>query len=210
MATVLHIQASPAKERSFSLRTATAFLESYRQSHPGDAVRTIDVFGGSVSEFGVREVAAKYKVMHGRPHSREEADAWRGVARTIDDFKAADKYVISAAMWNFGIPYMLKKYIDVITQPGLTFSFSPQEGYKGLVTGKPAMLILARGGAYTKGTPEAAYDFQRPYLELALGFIGFTRIDCIAVEPTLAGGPDGAAEALNRAAAAAREKAMRF
>jgi len=210
MATVLHIQASPMKERSYSLRAATAFLESYRKSHPEDAVRSIDVFDGTMSEFGVREVAAKYKVLHGKPHTKDEADAWQGVVRTIADFKAADKYVISAAMWNFGIPYMLKKYLDVIIQPGLTFAYSPDKGYTGLVTGKPAMLVLARGGSYPKGTPDAAHDFQRPYLELALGFIGFTRIDCITVEPTLAGGDEAATEALNKAVAAAREKARGF
>ena len=51
-------------------------------------------------------------------------------------------------MWNFGIPYILKHYIDLIVQPGLTFSFSPSEGYKGLVTGKPVTVVYARGGAY--------------------------------------------------------------
>jgi FMN-dependent NADH-azoreductase len=210
MATVLHIQASPTKDRSYSLRAATAFLESYKESHPKDTVRTIDVFDGSMPEFAAQEVAAKYKIMHGKPHAQAEADAWAHVVRTIADFKAADKYVISSAMWNFGIPYMLKKYIDVLLQPGQTFTFSPAEGYKGLVLGKPAMLILARGGAYPPGTPAAAYDFQKPYLECALRFIGFTKIDCVLIEPTMAEGPDAAARHLETAMADARNKAKPF
>ena len=32
-------------------------------------------------------------------------------------------------MWNFGIPYKLKQWIDVITQPGLAFRFDPAQGY---------------------------------------------------------------------------------
>jgi putative NADPH-quinone reductase len=32
-------------------------------------------------------------------------------------------------MWNFGIPYKLKHYIDVLTQPGQTFNFDPTTGY---------------------------------------------------------------------------------
>ena len=54
----------------------------------------------------------------------------------IERFKGADKYLFSLPMWNFGIPYKLKHYIDVLVQPTYTFSFSPKEGYKGLVTRK--------------------------------------------------------------------------
>jgi len=210
VATLLHIQASPMKERSFSLRTATAFVESYRQSHPGDTVRTVDVFDGTIGEFGVLQVAAKYKILHGKPATEEERAAWQSVERTIAGFKAADKYVLSSAMWNFGIPYMLKKYFDILVQPGLTFTYSPAEGYKGLVTGKPALLVLARGGAYGAGTGAESLDLQKPYLETILRFIGFTEIDTILVEPTLMGGREAAAEKLAAAIAAAREKARTF
>jgi FMN-dependent NADH-azoreductase len=89
-------------------------------------------------------------------------------------------------MWNFGIPYKLKHYIDIIVQPGYTFSFSPEEGYKGLVTGKPIAAIYARGGAYGPDTGMASYDLQKTYLELVLGFIGFSDFQAIAVEETLA------------------------
>jgi len=210
MGTLLHIQASPMKERSFSLHTATAFIGSYLQSHPSDTVRTVDVFDGTLAEFGVLQAAAKYKILHGKPASEEERTAWAAVEKTVAEFRAADKYVLSSAMWNFGPPYMLKKYIDIIVQPTLTFAYSPAEGYKGLVTGKPALLILARGGAYGPGSGAEGYDFQKPYLEMILRFIGFTRIDTILVEPTLMGGPPAAAEKLAAAIAVAREKAKTF
>ena len=70
----------------------------------------------------------------------------------IERFKSADWYLFSLPMWNFGVPYVLKHLIDVIVQPGLTFSFSPTEGYKGLVTGKKAVAVYARGGAYGSGS----------------------------------------------------------
>ena len=56
----------------------------------------------------------------------------------IEQFVNADKFLLAIPMWNFGIPYRLKQYLDVILQPGYTFSFSPETGYSGLVTGKPA------------------------------------------------------------------------
>jgi FMN-dependent NADH-azoreductase len=87
-------------------------------------------------------------------------------------------------MWNFFIPYKLKHFIDLITQPGLTFSFSSESGFRGLVTGKPVPVIYARGGEYGKAE-SSAMDFQKPYLELLLGFIGFQDIRSILIEPTL-------------------------
>ena len=37
----------------------------------------------------------------------------------------ADRVLISTPMWNFGIPYKLKQWFDLIVQPGITFRFDP-------------------------------------------------------------------------------------
>jgi FMN-dependent NADH-azoreductase len=147
-------------------------------------VDTLDLWREELPPFDGETINAKYAVLHGQPHSPAQAAAWAKVTAIADRFTSADRYLFSLPMWNFGIPYKLKHYIDVITQPGLTFSFSPAAGYKGLVTGKPAVVVYARGGEYLVGG--TAYDFQKPYFELILGFIGFTDIRSIVVEPTLA------------------------
>jgi len=210
MATLLHIQASPRGEESFSLRTAEAFLESYLESNPGDRVKTLDLFADTIPEFGLEVARGKYKILHGLEQTQEEKQAWQVVEEAIAQFTGADKLLISAPMWNFHLPYRLKQYIDVIVQPGYTFSYSPEEGYTGLTTGRPAMLILARGGEYPAGTDASALDFQQPYLECILGFIGFTDIRTIVVEPTLQSGPEMAEQKLAEAAAKARGAAKSF
>ena len=210
MATILHIQASPLKEHSFSHRVAKAFLESYLAAHPNDTVTPVDVFDGTMTEFGASEVSAKYKIMHSQPYTPTDAFVWKNVEAAIAAFKSADKYVISSAMWNFSIPYMLKKYVDIIVQPGYTVAYSPEKGYEGLVTGKPVLLILARSGAYGKGSGMEAYDFQQPYLEAILKFIGFTDIQSIVIEPTLAEGTAQAAKVLAKASDLARKMAKKF
>ena len=210
MGTILHIQATATPERSYSLRAANAFLESYRESHPEDTVQTIDLGMDALPDFLGLAAQGKYGILHGQQHTQEEADAWKAIEAEIERFKSADKVVISSPMWNFGIPYRLKQYFDIIVQPGYTFSFSPETGYSGLVTGKPAMLVLARGGEYKPGTDAAAFDFQRPYLEGILGYIGFTNIGVIVVEPTLQGGEEVARKKLDDAIAEAREKAKTF
>lgn len=185
MSKLLYIESSPRKERSASIRVARVFLDAYIGSHHGHEVQTLDLWDCDLPPFDGQTINAKYAIMHGLEHTPAQAAAWRRVADIAEQFKRADRYLFSVPMWNFGIPYVLKHYIDVLTQPGLTFSFSPAEGYKGLVTGKPAVVIYARGGEYPPGSGMAAYDFQRPYLETVLGFIGFTDIRGIVVEPTL-------------------------
>jgi FMN-dependent NADH-azoreductase len=80
-------------------------------------------------------------------------------------------------MYNFAIPAVLKAWIDHIVRAGLTFS-AGADGYKGLVTGKKATIIIASGGAYA-GTASEAYDQQTPYLRTILGFIGITDVTFI-------------------------------
>ena len=119
--------------------------------------------------------------------SPDDQRAWKAVEAVIDRFKAADRYLLAVPMWNFGIPYRLKHYLDVLIQPGYTFGVSPETGYYGLVTGKPLVVVYARGGEYPAGSPSAAYDMQKPYVELAFHFMGFTDIRSIVLEPTLSG-----------------------
>jgi FMN-dependent NADH-azoreductase len=210
MAKLLYIRTSPRGERSHSNAVGDAFVEAYRAAHPGDEVVVWDVFRMALPTFDGFALQAKYAILHGQSHSDEERAAWRAVESVIEEFKSADKYLLASPMWNFGIPYRLKHLLDVLIQPGYTFGYSAGAGYTGLVTGKPIVLALARGGEYPPGTPGEAFDLQRKYLELALGFIGFTDIRLLTVEPTLQEGPERAMERRTAAIAAARELAVGF
>lgn len=199
MSKLLYIEASPRGARSASHTVAQHFLDAYRQAHPGDTVEVVDLWHTSLPEFDGPTLDAKYAVLHGQQHTPEQATAWQAVVNLAEQFTAADKYVISLPMWNFGIPYKLKHYIDLIVQPGLTFSFSPEKGYSGLVTGKPIVAIYARGGAYGPGSGAEGYDQQTGYLKQVLGFIGFTDIKEILVEPTMASKDEAVAKADHKA-----------
>ena len=210
MATVLHVQASPRGYQSYSSRLAAAFLARLTQVNPDMHVDTLDLFDANLPEFAAPAAKAKYAVMAGETPTDDAGLAWKKVIAEVARLKAADRVVISSPMWNFSIPYQLKHWIDVITQPGLTFSFSPDTGYTGLITGRPAALLLARGGAYAPGTPTQALDMQLPYLETVLQFIGFEDIHPIFVQPTLHGGPDTAAAKLAEAIDQAEQLAEAF
>ena len=208
MAKVLYIKASPRMERSHSMAVANAFVESYRAKNPNDEVIEIDLFSKDLIPYDGLAVQAKYTIMHGKEHSGDEAQAWKAVEKTIDEFKSADKYVFAIPMWNFGIPYRLKQYFDIIVQPGYTFTVT-DKGYEGLVTGKKAFVAYASGGTY-EGTDFKAYDFERPYMTAILGFMGITDVKTAIVEPTLQGGPEVAAQKKESAIALARGLAETF
>lgn len=210
MARLLYLEASPRKNRAYSIRVANNFLDSYSEAHPHDKIKTIDLWNYPLPAFNGDTIDAKYAVMHGCDVTDAQRKAWERVTKIFEEFKNADKYLLSLPMWNFGIPYVLKHFIDVITQPGLAFSVSAEGAYTGLVTGRPIAVIYSRGGAYGAGTGAEAYDAQIPYVVQWLGFIGFTDIRSIVIEPTLAGGPDKAKVVLEDARAEARAKALKF
>jgi FMN-dependent NADH-azoreductase len=200
MKTLMHVVSSPRSDRSYSFRAADSIVKSYAKLNPQDKIHTLDVFEEPLPSFDGDALQAKYAILHGQSHTPEQKQAWKNIEIVIEKFKAADRYVFSVPMWNFGLPYRLKQLFDVIIQPGYTFSFSPDKGYQGLLTDKKAIVVLARGGEYGM---ENGYDFQGKYIRHLLGFIGITDVKTLLVEPTLAGGPETAKSKLDAALASA-------
>jgi len=208
MATLLYIESSPRKERSHSIKTANEFVAAYRAANPGDTVNTIDLWSEKLPAFDGDMINAKYSLMHGESPSGGEVAAWDDVTRLFNRFNAADKYLFGVPMWNFSIPYILKHYIDVITQPGLAWSFSPDTGYSGLVSGRAAA-IYSSAGVYHDGSGAEAFDNQKPYFEAWLGFVGITDVSRVVCAPML-GAPDDVAAAEKEAMAEAAALAAKF
>lgn len=210
MSHLLYIKASPRGDRSYSGTVADAFVEAYSRAHPDDQVRTFDVFYDDLPAFDFEAAAAKYKIMHGKDHTEQEKQTWERIVSVIEEFKAADKYVLAVPMWTFAIPYRLKQFFDVIVQPGQTFAVTEDGRYEGLVKGRPAVIVYSRGGEYPPDSEAQAFDFQTQYTELILNFMGITEIQSVVIEPTLLKGPEAAARAKLQAVDKARELAKTF
>jgi FMN-dependent NADH-azoreductase len=185
MSRLLYIEASPRKERSASIEVAKAFLDAYRQAHPAAVIDKLDLWAETLPEFNGHMLAAKYAVLSAQDPTPEQRAAWAQVEAIAARLKGADKLVIATPMWNFAIPYKLKHWIDIVTQPGITFGYDPAKGYFGLVEGKQALCIYARGGEYAGDA--AAYDQQTKYLAQALGFMGITEQTAITIDRGLHG-----------------------
>jgi len=78
------------------------------------------------------------------------------------------------------------------------------------VTGKPAAIVYARGGAYPANSPEESLDLQKRYVDTILGFIGFTDLRPIIIEPTLMLGNEDYSRMIDEKITQAREVAAKF
>jgi FMN-dependent NADH-azoreductase len=91
----------------------------------------------------------------------------------LAELEQADEYVIGTPMHNFGVPSVLKLWIDQIARVGRTFAYG-EKGPEGLLTGKKATFIIATGGIYDAQTRMASFNFVEPYLRSVFGFLGVT------------------------------------
>ena len=81
-------------------------------------------------------IEAKFAVLQARSATSEQQPRWAQAVFLSRDFNRADEYVFSLPMWNFGISYRLKHYIDVLTLPGQNWTWSKPEGYRQLLSGR--------------------------------------------------------------------------
>lgn len=191
MANVLYVKTNPKKPGdSFTFKVSDAFLTTYKESNPGDDVTTLDLDAEGVA-----------------PHDQESlglAMSSGGVSKELaDQFAAADKVLFAAPFWNFGIPARLKAYIDHIVLAGVTFNYT-DDGPVGILEGKKAFFITARGGNYSE-EPLKSWDFATPYLKAILGFMGISDYAFVAAEGTAyPGNEKRLAEAIAAAESAAK------
>lgn len=185
MTDLLYIEASPRKQRSHSIAVAEAFLHAFRRTKPDAVVDKLDLWRETLPPMDGAILDAKYAILAKQPHTDEQRRAWGEIERAVARFDAADRLLFSVPMWNFNVPYVLKHYIDVVTQPTLTFSFSPEAGYRGLLQGKRALVVYASSGDYLPGTTNPRPDYQKPFLDAWLRFVGIRDIETVAVQPTI-------------------------
>lgn len=186
MANLLYVESSPRKQRSASIEVARAFLDAYRASHSDHTIETIDVWNLALPEFDGAAIEAKYAGIEGRERTDEQKRVWKTIESLARPFKEADTIVISSPMWNWGIPYKLKHLIDVVSQKDILFTFD-ERGLLGLLTGKKAVLVLAKGIDYAPESASRSWDVQTSYLTVWLNSNGITDITLIPVEKTLFG-----------------------
>jgi FMN-dependent NADH-azoreductase len=199
MSKLIHIEASPLKSRSHTTAVARSFLDAYASAQPGAQIEQVDLWKTELPPFDGDTIDAKFAVLRHKEFTAEQSARWEAVRAVSRHFNSADKYVFSVPMWNFGVPYPLKHYIDIVTLPGENWTWSRANGYGTVFAGKKALMIYASANLHAQSGEDAS-DFQKPYLRRWLRFVGIDDVQEITIAPTLA---DADAVAASRATAIA-------
>ncbi len=186
MTKLLFVEASPRGSESKSIQIAESYLAALRASNPRLEIDTIKLWDAELPAFDGDKVAAKMNVITGQEQNAAEKTAWDQIVEIANRFVSADRYLLAVPMWNGGIPYRLKQYIDIIHQPGLLWGLKPETGYFGLLENKHATLVLT-SGAYGPSMPSPAFgvDHHSTYLRDWLEQAGVTKIDEVRFQPSL-------------------------
>jgi FMN-dependent NADH-azoreductase len=183
MSTLLHIDSSPLYGRSISRQLTGAFVTQWKSSHPDGTVIDRDLNAAAITPITAEWVSAAYTPEEARTQQQKERLAVSDVL--LAELEEADEYVIGVPMHNFGVPSVLKLWIDQIARVGRTFSYGTGVP-KGLLAGKKATFIVATGGIYDPQTQMASFNFVEPYLRSVFGFLGVTDVTFLTTGGTAA------------------------
>ena len=193
MSNVLIIESSARQQGSFSRQLTQQFVSQWQAAHPADQVTLRDLALNPVPHLDANLLGGWMK-----PEAQRNADEQSSLQRSnelTDELLAADVLMLAAPMYNFAIPSTLKAWLDHVLRAGVTFKYT-ETGPQGLLTGKKAYVLTARGGLYAGSTS----DHQEPYLRQVLAFVGIHDVTFIHAEGMNLGG-DFQEKGLNQAKA---------
>lgn len=175
MSHVLIIESSARQQDSVSRQLTRAFIQQWQAAHPGDQINVRDVAANPLPHLDADLLGGWMKPAEQR--SMPEQEAFERSNQLTDELLAADVLVLAAPMYNFTIPSTLKAWLDHVLRAGITFQYTPT-GPQGLLQGKRAIVLTARGGIHAG----AGSDHQEPYLRQAMAFIGIHDVEFIHAE----------------------------
>mgnify|MGYP000165043083 CR=1 FL=1 len=174
---ILIIKSSPALEQSVSNEMADFFMAQFASKEADYTFTIRDLAKTPAPVYSPEILNAFYTPLD--QLSDEQARLVAPSLTYIEEIKSADLIVIASPMHNFSVTSLLKNYIDQICRMGLTFKYS-EAGPEGLLKDKQALIISTAGGDFISEASRHK-DFQAPYLNHVLNFIGINDVKRIAV-----------------------------
>ncbi|MFV9683874.1 FMN-dependent NADH-azoreductase [Ectopseudomonas mendocina] len=175
MSRVLVIESSARQQGSVSRELTQQFMANWQAAHPADQIQVRDLALEPVPHLDATLLGGW--MTPSEQQSEAEKAALARSNQLTDELLAADVLVLAAPMYNFAIPSTLKAWLDHVLRAGVTFKYT-ETGPQGLLTGKRAFVLTARGGIYAG----SGLDHQEPYLRQALAFIGIHDVQFIHAE----------------------------
>jgi FMN-dependent NADH-azoreductase len=173
--TLLQINSSLFSGNGASSRLADELAARLAAEQPGTRRVVRDLAREPVPHL----TAERFQAFTARPETRSAAQ--QAVVSYSDaliaELKRADIIVLGLPMYNFGLPSTLKSYFDHVARAGETFRYTA-DGPVGLLTGKQAYVVAARGGHYVGSNG----DTQTAYIRQILAFLGIVDVQFVYAE----------------------------
>ncbi len=184
MSTLLHIDASARVEDSISRGLSATFMDAWRAARPGDTVIRRDL-GTNPPGFVTEDwIAACFTPEEDRTAAQQgtlkESD------ELIAELEAADLVVLGTPMYNYGMPAMLKAWVDRVIRVGKTFSFDLARGdypLEPILGGKTLVALTSRGEfGFAPGAIREHMNFLDGHIEAVAHYLGLEERHFVHVE----------------------------
>jgi FMN-dependent NADH-azoreductase len=188
MTTIFRLDASIRHDGSVTRAVATSLESALLADSPGASVQRRDLAQRPLPSTTWADALAGSHIPEAE-RTAEQHEALALASELGDELSHADAFIFAIPMYNFGVPPHVKAWIDVVIADP---RFSPRSTKP--IAGRPAYLVIARGGAYGPGTAREGWDHATGWLKLILERSWGLDLKVIEVELTAANANPALAE----------------
>lgn len=175
---ILQIISSPRGEASQTIQLSEAIIQKLKAKNSNASVTVRNLTVNPLPYIASNHIQSFNTPADIR--SEEQLETIKLSDELLAEIRDADTIVIGAPMYNFGVPAVLKSWIDHLARAGVAFTYTA-DGPVGLIKGKKVYLAIGSGSVYSEGDYKAI-DFIEPYLRTSLGFFGLTDVTAFRIE----------------------------
>ena len=172
---VLHVCANPKPtEESVSKQLAASFFGHLVAANPEFVITNLDLYQNPPPFVSYDAYRAFWYPVFIDGYQQTDADL-KAIAYAQEQgeiFNQADVLVITAPMWNFTVPAILKAWMDQVLSPNITFTME-KSGVRPLHRLRRVILLAASGAVYKEDDPAESLSTQ---IRAAFKFIDVTDV----------------------------------
>jgi len=178
---LFRLDASIRTEGSRSRAIADIVEEEWRINHPTSPVTRRHI-GTEPIPSTTWALAAQVGATPEDERTPEQREAVAIATREVDLLVDADAALFAVPLYNFGVSEHFKTWVDVvITDPRMGAGGDPA------TAGRPAVLVVVRGGSYAAGTPREGWDHATGWTRRILEDVWQFDLRVVELEFTLVG-----------------------
>lgn len=179
---VLHVCANPKPtEESVSKQLAAAFFGKLIELKPEVELVNVNLYDEKPPFYSYELYKRAWYPVADESYepSKVEEMAMNYASKQAEQFNEADVLVLTMPMWNYGVPAIMKAWMDQVICPSLTFTMSKEDGVKPLHKVKSVVLLVSSGAVYKEDDDRDALSRQ---VRHAFGFIGIEELEIVWAE----------------------------